>query len=133
VGARIVHFPDSRLGIAAATPAGRYVPVVRHASGLSLKQIAARAKDLIDRAGQRKLLPEEMKESTFTLTNLGAFGIDAFTPIINFPECAILGIGRIQRQPVVREDQIVVREQLTLSLTFDHRIIDGATAARLLE
>jgi pyruvate dehydrogenase E2 component (dihydrolipoamide acetyltransferase) len=74
-----------------------------------------------------------MQGGTFTLTNLGAFGIDAFTPIINYPECAILGVGRIRRVPVALGEQIVAREQLTLSLTFDHRIVDGAPAARFLQ
>jgi pyruvate dehydrogenase E2 component (dihydrolipoamide acetyltransferase) len=74
-----------------------------------------------------------MQGGTFTITNLGAFGVDAFTPIINYPECAILGVGRIQKQPVVVDDQIVIRERMTLSLTFDHRIVDGAPAARFLQ
>ena len=74
-----------------------------------------------------------MQGGTFTITNLGALGIDAFTPIINYPECAILGVGRIRRMPVVLGEQIVVRDQMTLSLTFDHRIVDGAPAARFLQ
>jgi pyruvate dehydrogenase E2 component (dihydrolipoamide acetyltransferase) len=74
-----------------------------------------------------------MEGGTFTISNLGAFGIDAFTPIINWPECAVLGIGRIRRQPVVTEHGIEAREQVTLSLTFDHRIVDGAEAARFLQ
>ena len=78
------------------------------------------------------LTRESMQGGTFTVTNLGAFGIDAFTPIINWPECAILGIGRIQKTPVVRDGQIVARDVVTLSLTFDHRIADGAPAARFL-
>ncbi len=67
------------------------------------------------------------------MTNLGAFGVDAFTPIINLPQCAILGIGRIERRPAVIEDEVVARDQMTLSLTFDHRIVDGAPAARFLQ
>ena len=75
-----------------------------------------------------------MQGSVFTITNLGAFGIDAFTPIINFPETAILGLGSIRREPVVLDDgSIVSRHQLTLSLTFDHRVLDGAPAARFLQ
>jgi pyruvate dehydrogenase E2 component (dihydrolipoamide acetyltransferase) len=74
-----------------------------------------------------------MQGGTFTITSLGSFGIDAFTPIINYPECAILGIGRIHRCPAVVDDQIVIQDQVTLSLTFDHRIVDGAPAARFLQ
>jgi pyruvate dehydrogenase E2 component (dihydrolipoamide acetyltransferase) len=74
-----------------------------------------------------------MQGGTFTITNLGAFGIDAFTPIINYPECAILGVGRIRKQPAVVDNQVVIREQMSLSLTFDHRIVDGAPAARFLQ
>jgi pyruvate dehydrogenase E2 component (dihydrolipoamide acetyltransferase) len=87
---------------------------------------------LIERARQRKLSASEQQGGTFTVTSLGSFGIDAFTPIINYPECAILGVGRIRRCPVVVDDQIVIRDQVTLSLTFDHRITDGAPAARFL-
>ena len=85
------------------------------------------------RARGRKLKPEELQGGTFTLTNLGALGIDTFTPIINLPQCAILGVGRIRRRPVVRGDEVVARDQITLSLTFDHRIVDGAPAARFLQ
>jgi pyruvate dehydrogenase E2 component (dihydrolipoamide acetyltransferase) len=74
-----------------------------------------------------------MKGGTFTITNLGMFGIDAFTPIINYPECAILGVGRIRKLPAVVGDQVVPRDMLTLSLTFDHRLVDGAPAARFLQ
>ncbi len=115
------------------TDAGLLVPVIRDVPKQSLKDLSTRSRDLIDRARQRKLSASELQGGTFTVTSLGAFGIDAFTPIINYPECAILGIGRIRRCPVVREDQIVIRDQVTLSLTFDHRITDGAPAARFLQ
>ena len=92
-----------------------------------------RARDLIDRARTRKLSLDESQGGTFTITNLGAYGIDAFTPLINVPQCAILGIGRIERRPAVLGEQIVARAQVTLSLTFDHRIVDGAPAARFLQ
>jgi pyruvate dehydrogenase E2 component (dihydrolipoamide acetyltransferase) len=74
-----------------------------------------------------------MQGGTFTITNLGALGIDAFTPIINYPQCAILGVGRIQPQPVAVDGQVVVRDRVVLSLTFDHRIVDGAPAAQFLQ
>jgi pyruvate dehydrogenase E2 component (dihydrolipoamide acetyltransferase) len=130
---RIVSPDGIHIGIAVDTAAGLLVPVVRDVPGLSLAQLSARTKDLIDRARQRKLSADELQGGTFTVTSLGAFGIDAFTPIINPPECAALGIGRIKRYPVVLEEQIVIRDQLTLSLTFDHRITDGAPAARFLQ
>ena len=130
---RIVSPDGVHIGIAVDTDAGLLVPVIRDVPKLSLKDLSMRSRDLIDRARQRKLSASELQGGTFTVTSLGAFGIDAFTPIINYPECAILGIGRIRRCPVVREDQIVIRDQMTLSLTFDHRITDGAPAARFLQ
>jgi pyruvate dehydrogenase E2 component (dihydrolipoamide acetyltransferase) len=130
---KILVARDINIGIAVDTDQGLHVPVVRDVPRLSLKQVAARSRDLIARARQRKLQPEEIQGGTFTISNLGAFGIEAFTPIINYPECAILGVGRIQLQPVVVKDQIVAVQRLTLSLTFDHRIVDGAPAARFLQ
>ena len=130
---RIVSSDGIHIGIAVDTAAGLVVPVVRNVPRLSLEELSIRARDLIERARQRKLAADELQGGTFTVTSLGALGIDAFTPIINYPECAILGIGRIRRCPVVREDQIVIRDQVTLSLTFDHRIVDGAPAARFLQ
>ncbi|MBI2805673.1 MAG: 2-oxo acid dehydrogenase subunit E2 [Planctomycetes bacterium] len=130
---RVVASGGVHIGIAVDTEAGLLVPVLRDVSTLSLKDLAAQTRDLIERARQRKLSANEMQGGTFTVTSLGAFGIDAFTPIINYPECAILGIGRIRRCPVVVDDAIVIRDQVTLSLTFDHRIADGAPAARFLQ
>lgn len=130
---RVVMQPEIHIGIAVDTPAGLLVPVVRDVPKLSLAEIATRSRDLIDRARNRKLSAEEMRGGSFTISNLGGFGIDAFTPIINLPECAVLGMGRIRKQPAVVDDQIVIREQMTLSLTFDHRIVDGAPAARFLQ
>ena len=123
---------DVHVGIAVDTDSGLLVPVIHDATELSLRQTTARSRDLIARARSHALRPSEMQGGTFTVTNLGAFGIDAFTPIINLPECAILGMGRIQRQPVMLGDQVVGRERMILSLTFDHRLIDGAPAARFL-
>jgi pyruvate dehydrogenase E2 component (dihydrolipoamide acetyltransferase) len=130
---RVLLVKEIHIGIAVDTPAGLFVPVLHDVPNLTLQDIAARSRDLIERARQHKLRREEMQGSTFTVSNLGPFDIDAFTPIINFPECAILGLGRIQRRPAVREEQIVIRDQLTLSLTFDHRVVDGAPAARFLQ
>jgi pyruvate dehydrogenase E2 component (dihydrolipoamide acetyltransferase) len=130
---RVVLLPDIDIGIAVDTPAGLYVPVLRNVSMLGVRELAARSSELIERARKRELKNEEMRGSTFTVTSLGPLGIDAFTPIINYPECAILGIGCIRRQPVVRDEQIAIGEQMTLSLTFDHRVVDGAPAARFLQ
>jgi pyruvate dehydrogenase E2 component (dihydrolipoamide acetyltransferase) len=121
------------IGIAVDTDAGLLVPVVRGVPGLSLRQLAARSRELVERARNRKLTADELQGGTFTVSNLGPFGIDAFTPIINHPECAILGVGRIRRVAAVDGDRIVPRDELTLSLTFDHRVVDGAPAARFLD
>jgi pyruvate dehydrogenase E2 component (dihydrolipoamide acetyltransferase) len=125
--------PVIHIGVAVDTEAGLLVPVIRDVLSLSLKQIAARSHDLVKRARQRRLKLEEMQGGTFTITSLGEFGIDAFSPLIHFPQCAVLGVGRIQRRPVDIADRVEIRDQITLSLTFDHRIVDGAPAARFLQ
>jgi pyruvate dehydrogenase E2 component (dihydrolipoamide acetyltransferase) len=124
---------DIHIGIAVDTEAGLLVPVLRDVVRLPLKEVAGRSRDLIERAQQRRLSADEMQGGTFTVTNLGAFGVDAFTPIIHPPQCAILGMGRIQRRPAADGDEVVIRPEITLSLTFDHRIVDGAPAARFLQ
>lgn len=121
------------IGIAVDTDGGLLVPVVRDVPALGLKSLSVQSRDLIERARQRRLSAAEMQGGVFTVSNLGAFGIDAFTPIINLPQCAVLGVGRIRRQPVAHGEQVVLRDQLALSLTFDHCIIDGAPAARFLQ
>jgi len=128
----ILLWRAAHIGLAVDAPDGLVVPVVRDAQTLSVSQIAARTRDLIARAQSRALRPEELQGGTFTITNLGMFGIDAFTPIINLPQSAILGIGRIAARPAVINDQVVPRKLMALSLTFDHRVVDGAAAARFL-
>jgi pyruvate dehydrogenase E2 component (dihydrolipoamide acetyltransferase) len=120
------------IGVAVDTPAGLVVPVIRDANHLTVDQLAVRLRDLAERARARRLRGEEMEGGTFTVSNLGMYGIDAFTPIINLPECAVLGVGRVATEPAVHEGQIVPRDRVTLSLTFDHRVVDGAPAARFL-
>jgi len=120
------------IAIAVQTDEGLMAPVVRNVDQLSLRELAAEMHKLVQLARGGKLAGNQMQDGVFTITNLGMFGIDSFTPIINLPQCAILGIGRIAREPAVVENQIVARDQLTLSLTFDHRIVDGAPAARFL-
>ncbi len=129
----IFQLPEIHIGLAVDTPAGLLVPVIRDVLSQSLRQIASRARTLVGKARTRTLAADEMQGGTFTITNLGAFGIDAFTPIINWPECAILGIGAIRKRALVVGDDIVARQTATLSLTFDHRVVDGAPAARFLQ
>ena len=124
---------DIHIGFAVDTNDGLVVPVIQQAGSLSLFDIARRSIALIEKARSAKLSVSEMQGGVFTITNLGSFGIDAFTPIINLPETAVLGLGRIRREPVVVGDQIVARDQMTLSLTVDHRIVDGAPAAKFLQ
>ena len=124
---------EINIGVAVALEDGLVVPVIRNADKERLSEISGQVKDFAERARGNQLTPGELQGGTFTITNLGNFGIDAFTPIINPPESAILGIGRILKKPVVHEDEIVVRSMLTLSLTFDHRVIDGAPAAQFLQ
>jgi pyruvate dehydrogenase E2 component (dihydrolipoamide acetyltransferase) len=121
------------IAIAVDTDAGLLVPVVRSVDQQSLRQIAAQSRELIEQARAGGLSVEQMRDATFTVTNLGSLGIDAFTPILHLPQCAVLGIGRIVHEPAVVNREVVARDQLTLSLTFDHRVVDGAPAARFLD
>ena len=122
------------IGIAVDTPEGLLVPVLRDVAALSLADLARRSRELIEAARAHRLPAEDLTGGTFSITNLGGFGIDAFTPIINFPEAAVLGVGAIRKEPVVLESgELAAREQMTLSLTFDHRLADGAQAARFLQ
>ena len=125
---------ELHLGMAVDTNDGLLVPVIRNVANLSLMDLATKSRQLVEQARAGKLTAADMQGSVFTITNLGAFGIEAFTPIINVPEAAILGLGAINLAPVALDDgQIVSRQQITLSLTFDHRILDGAPAARFLQ
>jgi pyruvate dehydrogenase E2 component (dihydrolipoamide acetyltransferase) len=130
---RIKIWRDIHIGLATDTDRGLLVPVMRHVAGKGLLQLAAETKALIKRAQAGQCRPEELRGSTFTLTNLGMFGIDAFTPLLNLPECAILGVGRIKVQPVMQAEGVVPRQMVWLSLTFDHRLVDGGPAARFLK
>jgi pyruvate dehydrogenase E2 component (dihydrolipoamide acetyltransferase) len=130
---RILTSDEVHIGIAVDTPQALLVPVLRSVTRLTLRQVAVRSRDLIERARGRKIAVAELQGGTFTVTNLGMFGVDAFTPLLNPPQAAILGVGRITREAAVVDEHIVPRDRLTLSLTFDHRIIDGAPAARFLD
>ncbi|RIK33614.1 MAG: hypothetical protein DCC55_34635 [Chloroflexi bacterium] len=126
--ARAIH-----IGVAVDTAEGLLVPVLRDVQAKSLRQITTESSALIEKAQARQLSPDELQGGTFTITNLGAYGIDAFTPIINLPQCAILGVGRIVKKPAVVGEQVMPRHRVALSLTFDHRVVDGAPAARFLQ
>jgi pyruvate dehydrogenase E2 component (dihydrolipoamide acetyltransferase) len=120
------------IGMAAATDNGLMVPVIKDADRKSIFELAEEISDKATRARNMKLDPSELKGSTFTISNLGGFGGTFFTPIINHPEVAILGVGAIKEKPVVYNGEIAIRPQMFLSLTFDHRLIDGDVAARFL-
>ncbi len=125
---------EIHIGIAVDTPEGLIVPVLRNVLNEPLLSLAVESSRIIRKAREGRLSASEMQDAVFTITNLGSFGIDAFTPVINLPETAILGLGAIRRQPfVTTDDRIEVRSMMTLSLTFDHRAIDGAPAAKFLQ
>jgi pyruvate dehydrogenase E2 component (dihydrolipoamide acetyltransferase) len=130
---RIERLASINLGMATDTERGLVVPVIRDADKKSLRQFGLEFRELIERARSAKLLPDDLTGGTFTITNLGMYDVMAFTPIINLPETAILGVGCITPKPAVHEDQILVRQMLVLSLAFDHRVVDGAPAARFLK
>jgi pyruvate dehydrogenase E2 component (dihydrolipoamide acetyltransferase) len=126
-------FPDVNLGVAVALEDGLVVPVIRNADRLSLEQLAAASRELAEKAQKKKLLPLDYDGGTFTVSNLGMFGVDSFIAIINPPQCAILAVGQVARRVVPDGDQIAVRSMMTMTLSADHRIADGVTAARFLQ
>ena len=132
-GTEIVHWPTVNIGLAVDTERGLVVPVLRDVTAKSVNDLSQEMNDLLARAAQGKASIDDLTGGTFTITNLGVYDIDAFTPIINPPECAVLGVGRLHKQMVVINDQPTVRTMLVLSLTFDHRLVDGAPAARFLQ
>ncbi len=121
------------IGVAVAVEDGLVVPVVRFANEQSLPQIGSAVKDYAVRARNKKLTPQEMEGSTFTISNLGMFGIESFTSIINQPNSAILSVGAIVQKPVVKDGQIVVGNTMNLTLACDHRTVDGATGSLFLQ
>jgi pyruvate dehydrogenase E2 component (dihydrolipoamide acetyltransferase) len=131
--AGIEALPHINIGVAVDTERGLLVPVIHDAPAKSLIELDRLLRELAERAIAGRSLPDELTGGTFTITNLGMYDIDAFTPIINPPECAILGVGRIVARPVGLNGQIILREMMALSLSFDHRLIDGAPAARFLQ
>ncbi len=134
VGDTIKTFERVHLGLAVDTPRGLMVPVIRNADLLSLEQISAEAKRLAAACIEGKATPDELSGSTFTVSNLGALGVDYFTPVINAPEVCVLGVGAILPKPFTAEDgSFALAPAIALSLTSDHQVVDGAPAARLLK
>ena len=135
-GDEIVTSSAVNMGFAVDSERGLVVPVVRDIRAKSIRQIAAEGVALVERARNSTLRTDDVSGGTFTITNLGMYDIDAFTPIINLPQCAILGVGRIVPKQVVVDveaERVAIRHMLFLSLTFDHRLVDGAPAARFLQ
>jgi pyruvate dehydrogenase E2 component (dihydrolipoamide acetyltransferase) len=132
-GTAIEWLSHVNLGLAVDTERGLVVPVVRDADLKGLKAFGSEFRALVERARNGRSLPDDLSGGTFTITNLGMYDIDAFTPVINLPEIAILGLGRIAPKVVPVAGQPVIRQMWTLSLVFDHRLVDGAPAARFLQ
>ncbi len=132
-GANIIVGEQVHIAMAVDTERGLLVPVIRDADCKELSELTRERAELVRRATDGNATPEQLIGGTFTITNLGALGIDAFTPIINLPQVAVLGVGRIRPAPAVHEGELCIRHLMHLSLTFDHRVVDGAPAAHFLQ
>nr|WP_283248161.1 2-oxo acid dehydrogenase subunit E2 [Bacillus sp. FJAT-50079] len=130
---RVTYYEQIHLGMAVDTDEGLYVPVLRDADQLTLNELDEALKNISRNLSEKNLSSVELTGSTFTITNLGGYGVQFFTPIINPPEVCILGIGKIEPYIILENGEIIQKERVPLSLTFDHRIIDGAPAARYLQ
>ncbi len=128
----LLRHPSANVGIAVAAPQGLVVPVIQAAERLSLAEIAAARADLVDRARNQKLKQDDLRGGTFTISNLGMFGVEAFVAVLNPPQAAILAVGASEERPVARDGEVVVRPTMTMTLTVDHRAVDGAPAAEFL-
>ncbi|MBI2533781.1 MAG: 2-oxo acid dehydrogenase subunit E2 [Deltaproteobacteria bacterium] len=123
---------DINIGVAVALDEGLVVPVIRNADRLSLTELAAQSRELADKAQKKKLFPLDYEGGTFTVSNLGMLGVDSFTAIINPPQCAILAVGRVAARVVADDGMFAIRSLMTATLSADHRVVDGAIAARFL-
>ncbi|WP_018674542.1 2-oxo acid dehydrogenase subunit E2 [Riemerella columbina] len=132
-GDKIIHHGNINIGVAVAIPDGLVVPVLKNADFMSYNQISSGVKDMASRAKTKGLKANEMEGSTFSISNLGMFGIETFTSIINQPNSCILSVGAIIEKPIVKDGQIVVGNTMKLSLACDHRVVDGATGAEFLQ
>jgi pyruvate dehydrogenase E2 component (dihydrolipoamide acetyltransferase) len=129
---RMIYKKYYNINIAVDTDDGLVVPVVRDVDKLSIKQLTAKIMDLAEKARERKLTLDDMKDGTFTVTNYGSIAGTYGVPVINYPQAAILGIGRIMKVPVVKNDEVTVGQVLPLSMSVDHRMVDGGDAARFI-
>ena len=127
------YYERADIGVAVAVEEGLITPVVRAADRKSIGQISREVRELAERARSRRLKPEEYTGATFSVSNLGMFGIDEFTAVINPPEAAIIAVGAMQPKPVVRDGEVTVRQMMRVTMSCDHRVIDGATGARFLQ
>ena len=130
---RIRYWNEVHISMAVAIEDGLITPVIRHADRKSLREISTEARDLAGRARERRLAPEEYTGGTFSISNLGMLDIDEFTAVINPPEAGILAVGRIVPKPVAHDGAVAVRRRMRLTMSCDHRVIDGATGARYLQ
>jgi pyruvate dehydrogenase E2 component (dihydrolipoamide acetyltransferase) len=128
----LLRYPTANVGIAVAAPQGLIVPVLRSVERLSLHEVTAARADAVGRARENKLTQQDLEDGTFTISNLGMFGIEQFVAVINPPQAAILAVGATVDTPVARDGEVVVRPIMTLTLTVDHRAVDGAAGADFL-
>ena len=128
----IKRFPTANVGIAVAAPQGLVVPVIQRAESLTIPEIADARADVVGRARDNKLRQGDLDGGTFTISNLGMFGVEQFIAVLNPPQAAILAVGSVEERPVVRDGEVVVRPMMTVTLTCDHRSVDGADGARFL-
>lgn len=133
LGDKVRYYDHIHIGVAIAIDEGLIVPVIRHADGKTLSGISAEVKDLATKAKEKKLQPEEFSGNTFTISNLGMFGIDEFTAIVNPPDACILAVGGIKQKPIVKDGEIVPANMMTVTLSCDHRVVDGAIGAQFLK
>ncbi|HBY97668.1 MAG TPA: dihydrolipoamide acyltransferase [Chloroflexi bacterium] len=132
-GESIILPGQINIGVAVALDQGLVVPVIRAADQKSLRQVHSELERLVEQARVGTLVPDDLADGTFTITHLGSYRVDAFTPILNPPQTAILGVGRIRKKPAAHNDTIALRPMMGLSLTFDHRVVDGAMSAAFLD
>ena len=130
---RSLRFPSANVGIAVAAPQGLVVPVIRSAERLSLAEIAVARGEVVGRARENKLTQDDLEDGTFTISNLGMFGVEQFVAVLNPPQAAILAVGATEDRAVAVAGEVVVRPMMTMTLTVDHRAVDGAPAAEFLQ
>jgi len=128
----LLKFPTANVGIAVAAPQGLIVPVIRSVERLSLVEVGTARGDIVERARDNKLTTQDLEDGTFTISNLGMFGVEQFVAVINPPQAAILAVGATLDTPVARDGAVEVRPMMTLTLTVDHRAVDGAAGADFL-